>query len=245
MERPGTTGDGSGDVEIVSYREFGQQFFTQVVTEERVLGAVNMLAGQPIEFGPTGVGPGRLVKLTARGAIGDARSEPVRGGEAIAFRMVLPVDLSFEVDLGVEVHRFTARLSVPLVLTARALAGLKIYIDVEPPHSHQIGIRLRAEGLRASVLQRVAGVEGEVKRFVAKYVGREIAKPYVRQACTIDIGAQVDKAWERIAPRSPSPTADHITGDLRDAIQEEISASSGATAGTDPGVTAPVRRTST
>ena len=225
MERADTAGD---DMEIVSYRDFGEQFFTQVVTEERVLGAVNMLMGQPIDVGPIGVGPGRLVKLTASGAIGAATSEPLHETDAVAFRMTLPVDLSFEIDLGLETHRFRASLLVPLVLTARAVAGLKVYIDVQPPRARDIGIRLRAEGLRASVLQRVAGVEGEVKRFVATYVSREIAKPYVRDARLIDVGAQVDQAWARIAPHSPSPTAAHIGGDLREAIRAEIEATGGA-----------------
>ena len=224
--RAAAAGPATDDIDFVSYGEFGRQFFTEVVTEERVLGAVNMLAGQPIDFGPTGVGPGRLVKLTAHGSIGAATSEPVFAGDLVAYRMTLPVDLTFEVDLGLEVHRFTATLSVPLVLTARAVRGLKVYVDVTPPAARDIGIRLRADGLRASVLKRVAGVEGEVKRFVAKYVTREISKPYVQQARMIDVAGQVDRAWERIAPRSPSPTAEHIGGDLHQAIREEIEATS-------------------
>lgn len=230
MERSDTAGD---DIEFVSYREFGEQFFTHVVTEERVLGAVNMLAGQPIDVGPLGVGPGRLVKLTARGGIGDAASEPVPSSDVVTFRMTLPVHLAFEIDLGVETHRFTAQLSVPLVLSARAVSGLKVYIDVTPPRSRDVGIRLRADGLRASVLQRVAGVEGEVRRFVARYVDRELGKPYVRAARLIDVAGQVDRAWEKVAPHSPSPTADHIGGDLRQAIRDEIAAT--ATADPTPG----------
>ncbi len=226
MDRALSAGDIAGDIDFVSYAEFGRQFFTEVVTQERVLGAVNLLAGQPIDIGPTGVGPGRLVKLTAHGAIGQASGQPVFDGELVAYRVSLPVDLSFEVDLGLEVHRFTAQLTVPLVLTARAVAGLKVYIDLAAPSAREIGIRLRADGLRASVLKRVAGVEGEVQRFVATYVAREIAKPYVQQARLIDVGAQVQRAWERIAPRSPSATADHIGGDLQQAIREEIDATS-------------------
>ncbi len=220
MDRPLST----EDIDFVSYAEFGRQFFTEVVTEERVLGAVNLLAGQPIDFGPTGVGPGRLVKLTAQGAIGSASSEPVFAGDLVAYRMTLPVELTFEVDLGLETHRFTATLSVPLVLTARAVAGLKVYIEVAAPSAADIGIQLRADGLRASLLKRVAGVEGEVKRFVAKYVSREIAKPDIHQARLIDVGGQVERAWERIAPHSPSPTAEHIGGDLQQAIRDEIDA---------------------
>lgn len=228
MERSGSAGE--DEVEIVSYQQFGEDFFRLVVTEERVLGAVNMLAGQPIDIGPVGVGPGRLVKLTAAGAIGEARSAPEHSGGVVAFRTTLPVDLSFEIDLGLEVHRFRAELRVPLVLSARAAAGLKVYIDVRPPQAHEIDTRLRARGVRASVLQRVAGVESEVKRFVSRYVAREIDKPYVRSGRLIDVAGQVDKAWQRIAPGSSSPTADHIGGDLRDAIREEIDATA-----TDPG----------
>src|SRR5215210_7969889 len=170
-------------MEFVSYAEFGEQFFRCAVTEERVLGAVDLLAGQPIAFGPIGVGPGRLVKVTARGDIGACAMEPVQRDE-VSFRMVLPVALSFEVDLGIEVHQFTATLTVPLVLTARAGKRLQVFLDVTPPEAQEIGIELRANGLRASVLQRVAGVETEVRRFVAKYVAREIEKPYVTAART-------------------------------------------------------------
>ncbi len=234
---PADTGD---DLEFVSYREFGEQFFAQVVTEDRVLAAVNMLSGQPIDFGPKGVGPGRLVKLTATGAIGAARSEPVPDGDVVTYRMTLPVDLAFAIDLGLETHRFNATLAVPLVLAARAVSGLRVYIEVRPPRPHEVDIQLRAEGLRASVLQRVAGVEGEVKRFVARYVEREVTKPYVRKARLIDLRAQVDRAWERIAPHAPSPTAEHIRGDLREAIEEEIDASTAEPLAADPDAADPV-----
>ena len=205
---------------FVSYAEFGQQFFDQAVTAERVLGAVDLLAGQPIDVGPMGVGPGRLVRLTARGSIGRASIAEVPG-EWIAYRVELPVSLAFEVDLGIEVQRFKAGLRVPLVLSARACEGLKVFIDVRPPNPGEITVDLQAQGLRASVLNKVADVEGEVRRFVAKYVAREVEEPHVRAARTIDVAASVDAAWERIAPTAPSPTAELITDDLNQAIGEE------------------------
>jgi hypothetical protein len=143
----------------------------------------------------------------------------------LAFRMRLPVDLALEIDLGLESHRFDAELSVPLVLSARAVAGLKVYIEVQPPRAREVGTRIRAEGLRASLLQRVAGVEGEVKRFVAGYVSREIEKPYVHAARLIDVQEHVDRAWAKVAPQAPSPTADHIGSDLREAIRKQLDAS--------------------
>lgn len=205
---------------FVSYRDFGDEFFRRAVTADRILGAVNVLAGQPMELGPIGVGPGRLVKVTAHGDIGAAESEPVDGPD-ISFRVILPVSLSFEVDLGLEVQRFRAMLTVPLVLTARAAEGLIVFLDITPPRRDQIGIDLRADGLRASVLQRVAGIEGEVQRFVAKYIDRELDKPYVQKARVIDVAGAIDSAWDRLGPRRPSATAAHISEDFRGAVEHE------------------------
>lgn len=218
-ETPASTAE---PLDFVSYGTFGEQFFRRAVTAERVLGGVNVLAGQPIAFGPTGVGPGRLVRLTASGSIGAASSEPVADPEAIAYRVTLPVSLAFEVDLALETHRFTAGLVVPIVLTARAVDGVRVFIDVTPPQARDIVIDLQAKGLRASVLQRVAGVEGEVRRFVAKYVARELEKPHIRAARVIDVGAAIDSAWERLAPQPSSPTAHDIASDLGPALEEEI-----------------------
>lgn len=228
---------------FVSYRDFGEQFFARVVTEDRVRAAVDTLAGQPIAFGPKGVGPGRLVKVTVDGAIGATRSAPAFDPEHVAFRVELPVELRFDLDLGLEVHTFEGAVVVPLTLTVRAVDGLKVFIDVTPPRPRDVGLTLRAQGLRASVLQRVAGVEGEVKRFVATYVSREIDKPYVRRARLFDVGDQVDRAWSSIMPAGDHSTAEAITGDFVDALEEEIivtSAELGAQ-GIDPAAAEPPR----
>lgn len=210
------------DLPFVSYRDFGEQFFARVVTEQRVLGAVDVLAGQPISFGPKGVGPGRLVKVMVDGAIGQATSQPVFDPDHVAYRVELPVDLRFDLDLGLEKHAFEGSLVVPLTLTVRAVDGLRVFIDVTPPRPDEVGIKLRAQGLRASVLQRVAGVEGEVKRFVAKYVAKEVDKPYIRKARVFDVGEQVDRAWSSIAPQGGSTTAAAVAGDFVEALEEEI-----------------------
>jgi hypothetical protein len=93
---------------------------------------------------------------------------------------------------------------------------------VTPPRPQEVGLSLRAQGLRASVLQRVAGVEGEVKRFVATYVAKEVDKPHIRRARVFDVGEQVDRAWASIAPHGESRTAETITGDFVEALEEEI-----------------------
>jgi hypothetical protein len=224
------------DLPFVSYRDFGEQFFARVVTEQRVVSAVDVLAGQPISFGPMGVGPGRLAKVTVEGSIGAAGSEPVFDPERVCYRVVLPVDLRFDVDLGLETHTFEGSLLVPLVLTVRAVDGLRVYIDVTPPRAGEVELSLRAQGLRASVLQRVAGVEGEVKRFVSKYVAKEVEKPHIRKARVFDVGEQVDRAWSSIAPQSgESQTAAAIAGDFVEALEEEILTTSAELVDDGPG----------
>lgn len=204
----------------VSYRQWGEDFFALAVNEERILGGVNTLAGQPIDFGPMGVGPGRIAKVRAFGRIGEAVAERLPG-ELISYAVRLPVDLTFELNLQVETHRFHADLVVPLTLTAQALAGLQIYIDVVPPRSSEVQVRLKAEGLRASITSRVAGVEGELRRFVARYVARELDKPHVRRARLVDVSGAIEHAWSSIAPR-PLADAEGIAADLNEELEREI-----------------------
>ena len=73
-----------------------------------------------------------------------------------------------------------------------ARAGVRIFIDATPPTGSEVQVELKANGLRASVLQRVAGVEGELRRFVARYVAHELDKPHVREARVIDVSRAID-----------------------------------------------------
>lgn len=205
----------------ISYAAWGEDFFRTAVSEQRILGAVNNLAGKPIDFGPIGVGPGRIAKVRAEGAIGraDARRDP--GDEPVTYRVRLPVDLAFEVDLQVETHRFHAELEVPLVLTARAMPGVRILVEVAPPSARDVAVVLRADGLRASVLQRVANVEGELRRFVARYVARELTKPYVEKARTIDVAGMIDRAYASL-PAAGRPHGREVMADFNEALEEEI-----------------------
>ena len=195
------TGPAAGD--HVDYGRWGEDFFADAVSEERVLGAVNTVAGQPIDFGPIGVGPGRIAKVRANGTIGEARASRRRTRDSrglISYRVMLPVELTFEVDLQVETQRFDAQLLVPLTLTAVALTGVRIWIEATPPAGREVQVDLRADGLRASVLKRVVGMEDELRRFVAKYVARELDKPHVQKARLIDVSRAIDSAWATIGP---------------------------------------------
>lgn len=203
----------------IDYAAWGERFFTQAVTVDRVLAGINVLAGQPIDVGPMGVGPGRVVKVTARGHIGEAVGERL-AADPVRFDVRLPVALEFMIDLGVDKHRFDAEIIVPLTLTARARADLAIVLDVTPPTAGQVVVRLKAKGLRASLVQHAANVEGELKRFVATYVAREIDKPYVLSARIIDVSGAIDRAISSLSPKRPEPAA--VAADFDVALEAEI-----------------------
>ena len=204
---------------FVSYQQWGLDFFAEAVSEDRILGAVNNIAGQPINFGPMGVGPGKIAKVKAYGQIGAATAHPLDGAE-ISYRVELPVSLTFEVDLQVETHVFHAELLVPLILTARALDRVKIFITIDPPRASEIEVKVQAEGIRASIMQRVVNVEGELRRFVAKYVARETTKPHIEEARMIDVSAAIDRAWGSIAPKPVDNK--RVTDDFAEALEQEI-----------------------
>ena len=178
----------------ITYAEWGEEFFFAAVTDKRIQGVVEALAGQPIDVGPMGAGPGKIAKVRA---VGQTREAQLRrhSGLPITYDLVVPVDLTFEVDLKLEKERFDAHLEVPIVLTARAIEGCRIYIDARPPHSGEVAVNVKADGRRAEWLRRIAGVDDELRRFVAKYVTRELDKPSIRRAREIDVVPLIDKAW--------------------------------------------------
>lgn len=176
--------------QFISYADFGERFFASAVTEQRVLKGVSGLSGREISFGPVGVGPIGLVKVSADGAVGTP-AVTARPHEHVAFSLDVPVDLRLLIDTGMDKSRFTAAVMAHLTLTARAADPLKIVIDVEAPTHRNIEVDVQADGLRASVLQIVAGVDREIRKAVARHIRRELDKPESLAARTIDIGAKL------------------------------------------------------
>ena len=184
------------DVEYASYEYFGVEFFRTAVSEERILGAIGGLAGDSFEFGPLAVGPGKIAKVNAQGNIGQPSIAPIPSAE-VRFRLTIPVDVRMVVSLPLDEHRFHADVHVHLNLTARAAKPLRVVIDIDAPTKDDVDVVLQAESMRASLLKAVAGVDGELKRFVAKYVAREVEKPHIVQAKDIAVAARIAGAWER------------------------------------------------
>jgi hypothetical protein len=160
----------------LDYAEFGRRFFEVAVTRERVLEAVGDLAGRPIDVGPIGVGPLKVVRVRAHGAIGQPVVEDSNGGEHVAFHLTIPAQLHLEIQIGLESYGFDADTAIHLPVIARPVEPLRIFIDVEPPTEDRIVVDLSADGVGAAVLDKLAGIEREVQRNVAKHVRKEIEK---------------------------------------------------------------------
>ena len=89
-----------------------------------------------------------------------------------------------------------------MIVTAHATTDLRIVVDVTPPNPDELKLDLEADGLRAGLLGRIANVDGELRRFVAKYVARELEKPHIVATRNIDVGVSIDVAWAGMAPRT-------------------------------------------
>jgi hypothetical protein len=186
---------GEGKVaSLCSYGDFGLSFLQHAVTEERVHNGVSSITGRPIEFGPMRVGPAGLARLTATGEIGDPTVRRTSEAEPLRFSLRIPVDLRFTVALPATEHRFHADVEVELTLTARAGAPLRIVIEIEEPTKRDVTVDLRADGLASTVLQLVSGMEYDLKKFVARYISKEIDKPHVREARDVDLLPYVNGA---------------------------------------------------
>ena len=70
------------------------------------------------------------------------------------------------------------------------------------------------------VIQLAAGVEGELKRFIAKYVKRELAKPYVSRRHDRRVAARSTR--RRGLGPGRRAVADELTEDLSPALEAEI-----------------------
>ncbi len=178
----------------LSYAEFGERFFFYAVTAERIEASLERLAGDPIAFGPIAAGPGGIAQVKARGTTGAGTATPVEGDE-VRYRLAIPVSLELRIQLGPDHHDFDVGLVVGLDLHARAEEPLRVVIDIAPPTWRDVEVNLSTGALRSSMLQRVAGIDREIARFVAKYVAKEIDKEHIRAARDIDIAARIEEGW--------------------------------------------------
>jgi hypothetical protein len=99
------------------------------------------------------------------------------------------------VDLRLDKQRFTVAGDIALRATARAAEPLLLIIDVAKPRPSDITVQVSSTSIRGEVLRVVAGVDGEIRRFIAAYVADEIDSPPSQKAQNIDVAERLDEAW--------------------------------------------------
>lgn len=182
----------------IGYDEFGMRFMDLVLHRDRVMQSINRVLGDEFQLGPIGAGPGRKVaKVTASGTFGAAYGEALT--DVVGYNVNLPVDVTFHLDLGVDTMRFDAEVLLPLRLTMELVEPLTILWHIAPPAPDDVAINVESENRRAAVLQKLTGLDGELRAFIVRFVERELEKPHVRKAMKIDLVTLIDNAWEHIA----------------------------------------------
>lgn len=182
------------DHDYITYEEFGRRFFEVAVTEERVGDAIGAIAGDEFEMGPIGQGPGRLPKVTARVKIQKPRVTR-HVGETITFSIRIPLEIDMIIDLRIDRPQFMVFGEIALRASAVAAEPLLLILDVKKPRPSDISIHVTSKSLRAEVLRILAGVDAEIKRFIAAHVAGEIDSPESEKAKVIDVGDRLDAAW--------------------------------------------------
>ncbi|MFE7800559.1 hypothetical protein [Nocardia sp. NPDC057440] len=190
-----TAGQRRDPAPYISYEEFGRRFLEYAASEARIAGAFGQLAGAAFDFGPIGVGPGRLVKAGAQVQLGQPR---VRRDveECISFELSIPLSVDMLIDLAVDRHRFQVEGNIHLRLTARTAEPLRVVIDIAEPRPSDVRINVATATKRGQLLRILASVDHEIRRFVARYIAKEIRKPHIAAARDIDVAARLDAAWK-------------------------------------------------
>ena len=181
----------------VTYEEFGRRFFDVAVTEERVAAALAEIAGDEFEMGPMAQGPAGIARVTAKVKI---QQPHVRRnlGETLTFAIRIPLEIELIVDLRVDKQRFKVDGDIALRATARAAEPLLLVIDVAKPRPSDIAVHVTSKSLRGEILRIVAGVDSEIRRFIAAHVAEEIDSPASQQAKIIDVADRLDSAWDGV-----------------------------------------------
>lgn len=190
--------DMSADPSYVTYEDFGRRFFDYAVSEDRVAGAFKQLAGKDFELGPIGAGPGKLAKIMAKVSTGDPILKRHNRG-IISFQLAIPLRIQLLIDLTVDKNRFDVAGHINLRLVVRAAEPLRVMIDVDQPSTDDVVINVESKTLRGSLLRLIADVDEEIKRFIVRYISKELTKPTVVAAREIDVAARLDAAW-RLEP---------------------------------------------
>lgn len=197
----------AGTARDISYEEFGVSWIRRVLHKDRILRTVDQVLGDHIALGPIGAGPGRAFASVS--FVGTYR--PTTGaeipGDLLAYAIELPISVDFELGLPLDKLRFQAEVVVPLVLEVHTEAPLRLRLELITPSEDQIVLQLNTDTRRGAMIRRIAGLDGELRRFLLKVLDTELAKPYVQRATRLDMEELISTAWpaftEQFLPRGP------------------------------------------
>ena len=89
--------------------------------------------------------------------------------------------------------------------------------DIATPDPSHVQLQLTNEARRSAVLQKIAGIDEELRAFLVRFVDRELSKPYVLKARRIPLIDVIDEAWEPIASQFlPNRPEDRLVATLSD-----------------------------
>ncbi len=191
----------------LDYHRFGHDFVRLILHKQRVTESIDRVLGETFALGPIGAGPGRKVaKATATGTFSASYGHALEDGQ-FGYKVFVPIAVTFDLDLRVDSMRFEADVVIPLTVLIRLEEPVTIIWDIVPPTESEVRLEVRSSTLRSALLQKAAGLEGELRRFILRFVARELEKPHVQKARRIPLVPLIDAAWPVIAaqflPNSP------------------------------------------
>ena len=182
------------NLDYLSYEDFGRRFFEVAVTPERVAAALADIAGSEFAMEPIAQGPGKIAKVSANVKVQEPQVTR-RLGDSITFAIHIPLSIDLLLDLRLDKQRFVVSGDIALRATARAAEPLLLIVDVSKPRPSDITVNVSSQSLRGEVLRVLAGVDGEIRRFIAQYVAQEIDAPHSQAAQIIDVALQLEQVW--------------------------------------------------
>ena len=180
--------------DYLTYEGFGRRFFEVAVTPERVAAAFADIAGSEFAMEPIAQGPGGIAKVSANVKIEEPQVTR-HLGDAITFVIHIPLSIDLLLDLRLDKQRFGVSGDIALRATARAAEPLLLIVDVAKPRPSDITVNVSSNSLRGEVLRVLAGVDGEIRRFIAQYVADQIDAPQSQAAQIIDVAHKLNEAW--------------------------------------------------
>jgi hypothetical protein len=178
--------------DYITYGEWGRRFFEVAVTPDRVAAAfADNLAGREFSMEPIAQGPGGIAKVSANVKIQEPRVTRTLG-DLITFVIHIPLSIDLLLDLRLDKQRFAVAGDIALRATARAAEPLLLLVEIAKPRPSDITVNVSSTSIRGEVLRILAGVDGEIRRFIAHYVAEEVSTPEAQAAQIINVEQEIN-----------------------------------------------------